>query len=223
MGVADYDAVENSINAYLDSQSQAQQDDFIACAVRLAGHDLMDRRNGAGGSDGCINLDDADNAGLQDCTAVLAERYRQNNPVRNQPFCSTISLADYLVIAGEASMNLTRTRRNLSRVPFRDTFRYGRTTNTACQNVAALPNPERGCPALVETFQENGADSLTWTETAALSGVHTLGRASTANSRFQGHWSEANQQQIFNNNYYHSIIAKGWQPTVSPGGRNQWR
>ena len=42
---------------------------LTACAVRFAGHDFMDfRRNGnqtTGGSDGCVNFNDKDNAGLE--------------------------------------------------------------------------------------------------------------------------------------------------------------
>lgn len=45
---------------------------FAGCLVRAAGHDFMDFRINAdnttsGGSDGCINFLDGDNAGLQSC------------------------------------------------------------------------------------------------------------------------------------------------------------
>jgi hypothetical protein len=43
-------------------------------------------------------------------------------------------------------------------------------------------------------------------------GVHTLGRASLANSPFDGPWSELPQQMRWNNDYYYSVIAKGWAP-----------
>jgi hypothetical protein len=41
---------------------------FAGCLVRVAGHDFMDyRKNGGGGSDGCINFNDEDNKGLSTC------------------------------------------------------------------------------------------------------------------------------------------------------------
>ena len=44
---------------------------FAACLVRLAGHDFMDFRNDGGtqkgGSDGCIDFSDHNNAGLIEC------------------------------------------------------------------------------------------------------------------------------------------------------------
>ena len=41
--------------------------DFAGCTLRAAGHDFMDFRNGAGGSDGCLRFDDPDNKGLINC------------------------------------------------------------------------------------------------------------------------------------------------------------
>jgi hypothetical protein len=44
---------------------------LAACIIRLSGHDLMDFRNYSGvvtgGSDGCVNFNDPDNAGLAEC------------------------------------------------------------------------------------------------------------------------------------------------------------
>jgi hypothetical protein len=53
---------------------------------------------------------------------------------------------------------------------------------------------------------------LEWDEATALMGVHTLGRASLENSPFDGPWSELPEQMRWNNNYYYSIIGKGWIP-----------
>ena len=83
--------------------------------LRLEGHDLMDFRReqskkkgkwgknktkvgagGTGGSDGCVNFKDPDNAGLESCIkwtgieSIYAE------------WCDQISLADFMVLAGEA-------------------------------------------------------------------------------------------------------------------------
>lgn len=54
----------NNIGGYVDMQAR-----FVGCLVRTAGHDFMDFRHEAdgtttGGTDGCFNLEDPDNAGL---------------------------------------------------------------------------------------------------------------------------------------------------------------
>ena len=77
--------------------------------LRLAGHDLMDfRRNtnkkgkimpkadGTGGSDGCVDFSDPDNTGLPSCLAWTGIESVYDK------WCGTISLADFLVLAGEA-------------------------------------------------------------------------------------------------------------------------
>lgn len=60
-----------AVIALYDGKSSADGKNMAACILRLAGHDFMDFRdnNGAltGGSDGCVNFNDADNAGLQAC------------------------------------------------------------------------------------------------------------------------------------------------------------
>lgn len=78
---------------------------MAACLLRFAGHDLMDYRKddktGPGGSDGCIDMLDGDNAGLQKCMmdAGIPEAYAQH--------CHYVSLADFTVIAAEAAMGRT--------------------------------------------------------------------------------------------------------------------
>lgn len=79
--------------------------------MRLAGHDLMDYRkvsstSSLGGSDGCINFNDGDNAGLLDCI----NENNLNSVYRN--VCTLVSLADFIVIAAEAVMGRTATTYN---------------------------------------------------------------------------------------------------------------
>ena len=57
-------------------------------------------------------------------------------------------------------------------------------------------------------------------------GVHTLGRAHVANSGYDGWWSSAVMSRNFNNDYFVSILAKGWAPEVAVAGnsgKNQWK
>ena len=61
---------------------------------------------------------------------------------------------------------------------------------------------------------------------AALSGVNTIGKAKPENSGYDGGWSDAANQGIFNNDYYKSMLVKGWGPKRAVGGnvnKNQWQ
>jgi len=188
----------------------------------------MDYRDGEGGSDGCIDFHDGDNAGLAECIhtgdhgVALADAYVD--------FCTSISLADYFVIAAEAVMKLSRAHvladdPTRAEIDFRSRFKWGRTTAMSCELAEGrLPNPENSCSAVEETFVDSMG--LTWGESAALMGVHTLGRAHIANSGYNGWWSDAQNSRKFNNDYFVSIVLKGWGPETSVNGnsaKNQWR
>jgi len=62
-------------------------------------------------------------------------------------------------------------------------------------------------------------------------GVHSLGRAQSKFSGYQGWWSDAANSRRFNNNYYISMVAKGWIPEkslpdvhgVPQVDKNQWK
>jgi len=110
---------------------------FAGCVLRLAGHDFMDYRKDSsgkvsGGSDGCVNFLDPDNAGLLDCIV--------NNKLQTayEPLCSVVSLADFVVIAAEAMMARTATSYNSANIfasgtlaaTFLANFQYGRITST---------------------------------------------------------------------------------------------
>ena len=68
----DYKLVARGITALYEDVTEEVRPNFnprgrfVAFLVRMAGHDFMDFRKGAGrgGSDGCINFDDPDNAGI---------------------------------------------------------------------------------------------------------------------------------------------------------------
>lgn len=114
---------------------------------------------------------------------------------------------------------------------------YGRTTTEACHwNEDRMPNPEHSCEGNVDLGQDGlrqifvdniyGGAPDAWTMTAAISGAHTVGSASPENSGYDGHWSDATNSGIFNNNYYHSLLWRGWGPELAVGGntgKNQWK
>ena len=233
MTFADYDEIVSAVRGALESlpvtctTSNCPQADWAGCVLRMAGHDFMDFADGQGGSDACTDMADPDNGGLARCLAsgehgvALLDIYQQ--------FCADVSLADFLVISAEAVIMSTRARHiatNPGALPldFRSRFRFGRVTATSCPfTVGRLPDPERGCGAVEENFLDGLG--LTWTQAAALMGVHTLGRAEVSNSGYHGWWSDPENSRQFNNNYYVSLLAKGWIPELAVSGnagKNQW-
>ena len=150
-----------------------------------------------------------------------------------------MSLADFIVIAAEAVMSRTSKSYNatdeyaqgtLAQV-FRDQFRSGRATAETCDwNMDLMPDPEQGCTDLNNVFQKHifkfskGKQRKEFT--AAVMGAHTLGTAKIHNSGYQGSWSSKESVGVFDNDYYRSLITKGWGPQLAVGGeegRNQWQ
>jgi hypothetical protein len=215
----DYQDTTDRVQDILDAFTGTDRADFAGCILRMAGHDLMDfdpnaPAGQAGGSDGCVDFNDGDNAGLASCLQLLQPAY--------EFACATVSLADFLVIAGEAVMEGT----SGTNIGFQNQFQYGRTTNAGCAwAIGRLPNPEFGCDNVPNSVKTVFVDAmgLSWNESAALMGVHTLGRADPANSGYDGWWSEPTQQGIFNNDYFKAIIDKGWKKeTQSNPNKRQW-
>lgn len=80
----------------------------------------------------------------------------------------------------------------------------------------------------MDTFNEHiyANTGVPWTMVASILGAHTLGSAKPENSGYDGFWSDAANSGIFNNNYYKSLLAKGWSPDYAVGGnpeKNQWK
>jgi catalase (peroxidase I) len=182
---------------------------------------------GSGGADGCTNMEAADNAGLSACL-VDGEHGHSLRDVYHG-FSTQVSLADFIVIAAEAVMATSRgfvsTDAGESlRASFKNAFRYGRTTATSCVDAEKLlPDPERGCAAVEDTFVKNMG--LSWGESAALMGVHTIGKASVNNSGYAGRWSNPQASRLFNNDYFVSLVTKGWRPLNTICGndaKNAW-
>jgi len=231
--------VDELANHGCDKNNCAQAD-WTGCVLRMAGHDFMDFDGKEGGSDACTDLDFGDNAGLLPC--LVNGEFGHSLQEVYTPVCTQVSLADFIVIAGEAVMVKTRKiaqSSNSSRKPLDFTagptahrFKFGRKTRSAsCESFEKshlLPNPEDGCDGVKTTFVDNmklgsskhgGPNALA----AALMGVHTLGRARKENSGYEGWWSEAGKQKEFTNDYFISMIAKGWMPENMGPKKNQWK
>jgi len=172
----------------------------IPTALRLAFHDCV------GGCDGCLNVDNPSNAGLADLVADLDAVYLENG------YDTVLSRADLWALAGIYAVDKGIEFANDAcsaeecAVPASGlVFQWGR------QDCSTAPYTEddKGLPAatldhggVMEFFQgEFGFDA---NETVALLGAHTLGRASSANSGFNGAWISGQTSQ-FNNEYYKKL------------------
>lgn len=239
--ITDIEEIVDDLASHGCTKTHCPQADWTGCVLRMAGHDFMDFDGTRGGSDACTDMDAGDNKGLLPCLAH-GEFGRSLQEVYG-PVCGTVSLADFIVIAGEAVMVKTRKisqtttpgRQSLDFTsgPFR--FKFGRETRTeSCEFVEALlPNPEDSCGAVQRVFVDNmglgdrthSGKTLKNSLAAALMGVHTLGRAKIENSGYEGWWSLSGPQREFTNDYYISMIAKGWMPEQlsSSPPKNQWK
>ena len=232
--VAVYEAIDDTVSANFNPRAK-----FAGCIVRTGGHDFMDFRVGSdgvttGGSDGCIDFADADNTGLADCleSSTLADVYSNH--------CTTVSLADFLVIASEAVMARTsfawpqgddKWVEGGGPYAVMDNFKFGRTSAETCDQSAQslMPNPELGCPGLKDIFVDHiykAQGAMAWNLTAAISGAHTLGSASIENSGYNGFWDGPLEAGKFNNGYYKSLLFKGWYQELAVDGnpnKNQFK
>lgn len=196
-----------------------------------------------GGSDGCMHYEDPDNKGLYECVTKFGI------PKLYENWNTRVSIADFLVIIGEAVMGRVATdnhavaydkdnffRDGTYAKQLRDSFKYGRKTINICEwNVGRMPNPEHACEGkgpgkdgLKQIFVENiyRDAEYPWTMTAAISGAHTVGSAKIEMSGYDGFWSDAVNSGIFNNDYYRSAIMKGWGVERAINGnteKNQWK
>lgn len=205
-------------------ESECQQADWASCVVRMAGHDFMDYQEGSGGSDGCTSLEADDNKGLASC--LYDGKMSMSLNQAYQPFCQTVSLADFLVIAGEALLMATRhNANNAEPLEFKSRFKFGRTTARECPQAGQrLPNPEGSCGEVDRVFLQNL--KLDWRAAAALSGAHTLGRANPEHSGYSGWWTGSQHARKFDNSYFIAMLTRGYSPEKSVGGnaaKNQWR
>ena len=215
---------------------------FVACLVRTAGHDFMDFRKGAGrgGSDGCINFDDPDNAGISRCLTEF------RIPSAYECMSDRVSVADFLVIAAEVAASRIANSHNsedffaegtLAKT-FLDGFKFGRRTTKDCDwNVGLMPDPQNSCGfdagstiGLKQIFAENiyAGHKNPWSLIAAISGAHTVGGASVQASGFQGTWSDLAQSGTFDNSYFKGIMLGGWKPELNVSvkrgvTKNQWK
>ena len=182
-----------------------------ATALRLSFHDCV------GGCDGCLNLDNEDNAGLEDIVTLLEEVYADNN------FSELLSRADFWAYVGILAIERT-VRNNNNNCDSDDcsvttpvfNFQYGRVDCDTAPSTDAdvgLPGSNLDYDGLTSYFEDNFG--FNENETVALMGAHTLGGARRTNSGHSGSWVTG-ERGWFNKNYYSIMIdaANAWTQTV---------
>lgn len=173
----------------------------LATAVRLNFHDCV------GGCNGCLNVEDVENAGLADIIADLDSVYTENG------YDSVLSRADFWALGGMYSVDKAITNANDEcdaedcEVPDSGlVFQWGRVdcdTAPYTDSDDGLPSATMGHDDVMGFFAtEFGFDA---NETVALMGAHTLGKASSGNSGFSGVWING-EGDMFNNEYYKRLV-----------------
>jgi len=173
----------------------------LPTAVRLAFHDCV------GGCDGCLNVNNEDNAGLADLVADLDTLYLAEG------YNNVLSRADFWALAGIYAVDKTIELANDNcdeddcQVPDSGlVFQWGRQDCGTAPDTdvdVGLPSATLGHAEVMSFFaSEFGFDD---NETVALMGAHTLGRASSENSGFNGPWITG-ETQWFNNEYYKKLV-----------------
>jgi hypothetical protein len=103
---------------------------------------------------------------------------------------------------------------------FRKRFRFGRETRAQCEDsINKMPLPEMGCEGnlglrgvFIDNVYGRFPENKAWRLTAAISGAHTLGGADVGRSGYKGYWSDRESTGKFDNDYYISMLSKGWGP-----------
>lgn len=177
-------AIRNAIQAVIDDSDEIN---YAAKFVRLGFHDCV------GGCDGCVDMSDPENAGLDIPMDGLA-------PIVTQFENECISRADIWALAALVGAATTQDEQDFS------------TTWVGRQNCDApdfksgpfvqMPSAEIDIHGLLDYFQiEFGFDAR---QVVALMGAHSLGSVDPDNSGFIGRgWDDDNER--LGNNYYQQL------------------
>ena len=208
---AQIEGIQNLLRQAMWSSSDQQGNlRLVAGAVRLSFHDCV------GGCDGCINLDNPENRGLQPVIESL-------EPVYNEAE-AFLSRADLWALAGLTAAQLAAElqcgRPGCIHLPLR--MRTGRVDCSTSPRSSAVHNFTSGHAASEALFaffrREFDLDAR---QSVALMGAHTLGRATAQNSGFNGPWV-ANQNSL-DNIYYRDLVNRGWVQRPSGPDNVQWQ
>uniref|UniRef100_A0A7S4SA90 Plant heme peroxidase family profile domain-containing protein n=4 Tax=Ditylum brightwellii TaxID=49249 RepID=A0A7S4SA90_9STRA len=172
--------------------------------LRLGFHDCV------GGCDGCVNMDNGDNAGLDvpiDALVPIVEKYAHNAHI-TAAIGSTISRADIWALATLAGVDLAA-----GGAPSDVTWSMTHIGRVDCSGADAagkggpdpeLPSPNLNTHELLDFFEQNFGFSSD--ETVAIMGAHSIGAAQRQNSGFDGPHGWVNNPNQLSNGYYDMIM-----------------
>lgn len=174
---------------------------LLANVVRLAFHYCV----GESGCDGCINMNLADNAGLELSVDYLDAK-------ADAWLAAGLSKADLYGLASMVAANMALG--NAGWDTDLSNFEIGRTD---CENPDLEENfpdaHQNPFPFMEEQFGFSARD------TVVIMGAHTLGRAQTGNSGFRNFWS--NNPLTLGNEFYERIEDNPWRQ-IPVGNQFQW-
>ena len=184
--------------------------------VRLAFHDAVGVSPNHK-SDGCINLNNADNRGLISIVGTLDELYdrRQADLSYGQ-----MSRADFWALAGATAARVAALRstcdgqgvsNNAACIPPMPLV-YGRVdcaTSPTTTSIGSFPNAQGGMATVMDLFRDEMG--LSTKEVVAVMGAHALGDANPNDSGgFRGPWVPQGRAMILDNAFYVELAAKAW-------------
>ncbi|CAH1786262.1 unnamed protein product [Owenia fusiformis] len=206
-------AMKDSINVLLDANANVDGNgpNLIAGLVRLAFHDCV------GGCDGCINLDNPENVGLDEYINMIDEAFIVYSDI--------ISRADFWALASitanERAAEDCRPRgRCTPSIPMIE-FQTGRrdcATSPLSSAEHIFPDPHGGLDPTESFFAS--VFGFNRRESVAILGAHTLGRARRQNSGFRNPW--VGRERTLDNDYYRELlnIDRNWNQVDVANGRN---
>ena len=158
-----------------------------------------------GGCDGCLNLKNLDNNGLQSIYAAINDIYD------NEGYSSTgMSRADFVALAGTVAIRHASSLQDCTTLGLTPncekpvppiTLKYGRKDCLSSPNttdIEGFPNPHGNLTEVLDVFQINM--NMTKRDVVALIGAHTLGNAGIRRSGFRGPWVP--REDVFDNDFY---------------------
>jgi hypothetical protein len=202
-------------NEVIPACGNARRAGVIGGIVRLAFHDAgtFDVSNPTSTQvDGCIDIENPDNGGLLRVINLLQPIYERHN--------SSIGRADFWQLAANVAIASSLPTGAILQLPTRFGRKDSKFATKLCNNNFGLPDAEKSHFHTTAVFQNRMGFSQR--DITALMGAHTLGRADTAESGYDGAW--VNRNFDFDNSYYRDIIGRPWVRETSENGlKHMWR